>query len=161
MGYWRGGVIGLLNNSVSLFTIRVCELNKEGSFKELPLETNTNFFASFLGRQDRQRRRALGQRALTGCKIVAIAVIGATDRCAAQKLTGNLEIGFFVWTMSGKSKIFPLDERQEHLAPAEVDFLHAAGRQFADTRHRNKGHSHALGGRFLLTIERTANDLAR
>jgi hypothetical protein len=55
-------------------------------------------------------------------------MIVAADRRAVEKLARRLEVGLFVRTLPGKGKIFSLDECEEHLTPAEVDFLYAAGR---------------------------------
>jgi hypothetical protein len=94
----------------------------------LPFEANTDFFASFFSGQNRQGRRAFGQRALTRIKIVTVAVIVAANLAAIEKLAGGFQISFFMRALSGKGEIFSLDERQEHLASAEVDFFHATGR---------------------------------
>jgi hypothetical protein len=112
--------------------------------RSLPLEANANFFASFFGRQDRQRRRAFGERALAGLEIIAITVVVAAQHRAVEKLPRRLQIGFFVWTVPGKSKIFSLDERQEHLAPAKVDFFHAAGRYFTYAGNGNVADPHPI-----------------
>ena len=63
---------------------------------------------------------------------------------AVKQLAGRLEIGVLVRTLSGKREIFALDERQENLAPAEIDFLHGAGRQFAHPSHGYVANSHTF-----------------
>ena len=56
---------------------------------ELPLEANTNFFTPFFRRQNGQRRRAFGQCAIAGVKIVAVAVVGTAQQTALEKLPGD------------------------------------------------------------------------
>lgn len=56
---------------------------------ELPLEANTNFFAPFFRRQNGQRRRAFGQGALAGVKIITIAMVGTAQQTALEKLPGD------------------------------------------------------------------------
>ena len=55
----------------------------------LPFEANTDFFASFFSGQNRQRRRAFGQRALAGIEIVTITMIVAANLAAIEKLAGG------------------------------------------------------------------------
>src|SRR5262249_6309216 len=77
-------------------------------------------------------------------EIVTIAMIVAADLAAVEKLAGGFQIGFLVRALSGKSKIFSLDERQEHRASAEVHFLHAARSQFTRPGHGDVAHSHEI-----------------
>jgi hypothetical protein len=93
----------------------------------LPLEANTNLFASFFCRQYRQRRCAFRQRALPGTEIVAVTMIIAPQQTTVEKLSGAFQVCLFMRAVSRKSEIFALNERQEHLTPAEGDLFHAAG----------------------------------
>jgi len=90
----------------------------------LPFEANANIFASFFGRKHRQRRSSLRKHALTRIEVKTIAMVVATQLDSVEQLSGRLQIRLFVRTLPRKRKIFPLDERQQHLTSAEVDFFH-------------------------------------
>ena len=108
----------------------------------LPFETNTNLFAPLFDGQNGQRWSALGQTALAGNEIETVAMIVAANFATVEKLTGGLKIGIFMGTLAREGKIFALDERQDHLASAEVDFFHRSHGEFADARDRDITHAH-------------------
>jgi len=54
-------------------------------------------------------------------------MIIAPQQTTVEKLSGAFQVCLFMRAVSRKSEIFALNERQEHLTPAEVDLFHAAG----------------------------------
>ena len=93
------------------------------------------FFAALFGRKHGQRRAAFGQRAVTGREIETVAMIIAADLRAItniEQLPSLFQIRVFMGALARECIIFSLDERQEHLASAEVDFFHGTRIEFTD-----------------------------
>jgi hypothetical protein len=79
-------------------------------------------------------------------KIETIIVIHATNSFAVEGR--SLEIRFFVRTLSRKGEIFSADERQQCLAPAEIDLFHRTGRPLPHPRHWDVAQAHRQAAAF-------------
>jgi ABC-type branched-subunit amino acid transport system ATPase component len=66
----------------------------------------------------------LRQQALTGFQIKTVTVVVTTQFGSVNQLSGGLQVSLFMRALLRERKVLSLDERQQHLTSAEVDFFH-------------------------------------